>query len=850
MAPAARAARASKGQKGSSSHPPSTNSATTNEDTIKELPGDGMSWYLRSWPTQSKAAAVTEVARESISAASSAASQRSRSSSSLRSTAISSRPPSIQLTKGVGISARSLPAEVATTKVNIASTEAPSMPKQNISNNIVRNVHNGLKPSEDTNKVEGEPKEGEAAQETQPSEQNKGSSNVPSETTGGLPQKEIHNEQSRSIGWFEWLSMAKTTNEPAPQPSNSAVVKEEADSSTPKVGLEDTCSTAKDDINKHDTSGLKDAQVSQSRSWLQLWGGSNTSSQAKPLESISNPQSAENTTAKSESNPQEERINTSQPEDASDKNGPAEETTHKRGESASGWLFWPRQQADTGSSAKKGEHASENVPPEGNAKEQVKGDSLATETQNIPSSKNSRVKPSTAMPQAATPPEPSSQNVPKEPPLQPANVPAAPSTKKGERTPPNQVLPSFQTSFPLESKPGFIEQLTRLLYKKGSEPRHVLRSQTTPQIKKAIAIGIHGYFPTPLIRTVIGQPTGTSVKFASMAANAIQEWADENNSPCHIEKIALEGEGRISERVDLLWKLLLNWIEHIREADFVLVSCHSQGVPVATMLVSKLIAFGCVSSARIGICAMAGINLGPFADYRSRWISGSAGELFDFTDAESKVSKDYRAALNAALDFGVKVTYVGSIDDQLVSLESSTFTTVSHPHIYRAVFVDGRVHAPSFLSHLVGFTMKLRNLGVSDHGLIRELSSPLAGSLYTGEGHSRLYEDKDVYKYFTLPFFASTEPKTMLAIKFALETTVINNAAIQFHKMIAPTASTSTANPYILPFAMRGVLEEEYVRHELSDETMELLKQFEDWKPSTKTLKDVKFRLEGIRSKL
>lgn len=157
--------------------------------------------------------------------------------------------------------------------------------------------------------------------------------------------------------------------------------------------------------------------------------------------------------------------------------------------------------------------------------------------------------------------------------------------------------------------------------------------------------------------------------------------------------------------------------------------------------------------------------------------------------------------------------------------------------------------------------MKLRNLGVSDHGLIRELSSPLAGSLYTGEGHSRLYEDKDVYKYFTLPFLPPQNPNyvcafadgltaSRLAIRFALETTVINNAAIQFHKMIAPTASTSTANPYILPFAMRGVLEEEYVRHELSDETMELLKQFEDWKPSTKTLKDVKFRLEGIRSKL
>jgi hypothetical protein len=49
---------------------------------------------------------------------------------------------------------------------------------------------------------------------------------------------------------------------------------------------------------------------------------------------------------------------------------------------------------------------------------------------------------------------------------------------------------------------------------------------------------------------------------------------------------------------------------------------------------------------------------------------------------------------------------------------------------------------------------------------------------------------------------------------------------------------------------MRGLLEEEHVRRELQEETMELLRQFDDWKPSSKVLKDVKFRLEGIRSKL
>jgi hypothetical protein len=50
------------------------------------------------------------------------------------------------------------------------------------------------------------------------------------------------------------------------------------------------------------------------------------------------------------------------------------------------------------------------------------------------------------------------------------------------------------------------------------------------------------------------------------------------------------------------------------------------------------------------------------------------------------------------------------------------------------------------LTHLVGFALKLRNLGISDHGLIRELSSSLAGSLYSGEGHSRIYDDDSVYE--------------------------------------------------------------------------------------------------------
>lgn len=57
-------------------------------------------------------------------------------------------------------------------------------------------------------------------------------------------------------------------------------------------------------------------------------------------------------------------------------------------------------------------------------------------------------------------------------------------------------------------------------------------------------------------------------------------------------------------------------------------------------------------------------------------------------------------------------------------------------------------------------------------------------------------------------------------------------------------------NPYFLPWAMRGLLEEGLVRKELGEEVDELLKRFEEWRPTEKRMKEVKFRLEGVRSKL
>ncbi|EHK17643.1 uncharacterized protein TRIVIDRAFT_123323 [Trichoderma virens Gv29-8] len=400
------------------------------------------------------------------------------------------------------------------------------------------------------------------------------------------------------------------------------------------------------------------------------------------------------------------------------------------------------------------------------------------------------------------------------------------------KEPPNVLLPSFSSTYQMKENPSILRQITNLVLRTSQPPpNHVFRVNDPPKIRKAVAIGVHGFFPASYLRPMIGQPTGTSLRFVGLCADAIRKWAESHGcSDCEIEKVALEGEGRINDRVANLWKLLLNWIEHIRQADLVVIACHSQGVPVSIMLLEKLIDLGVLTDTKIGVCAMAGVALGPFPDYKSSILMGSAAELWEFGDPQSNNSQRFEACLKRVVDFGARITFVGSIDDQL----SAVYSPANHPYIYRAVFIDGRVHAPDFISHLIGFALKLRNLGISDHGLIRELSVALAGSLYSGEGHSRLYFDSAVYD---------------LAITHALETT---NTAQPTPCLIPKRDTTplASSNPYVLPWIMRGLLEEDFVKTQLSAETEELLRQFDDWKPTNKALKDVKYRLEAVRSKL
>ncbi|KAJ6036954.1 hypothetical protein N7540_001233 [Penicillium herquei] len=803
-----------------------------------------LSWYPGSWSTisrGSKAAPVTEVARESISVAQNVACSAADSSNSSLHSPKRNRAQSIQLIKKAGASTRSLPADVATTRVNITSDGSASTTTAQ-ANNEPNPTDEPPAPDKVT-PVEiatGNPeKSAEEQRQTVDGDPDPNTNTSHPEGTSAAEQPS---------GWLSWLykpantekntvqsaELEASTDRPTDTPENSNKAAD-LETNKPQSAEQYQQLEQNQDPEEHaqGPSTTEITSTAQKRSWLQMWYGSSSNKPEEQPASEPAPLSAE---AEPLATADVDMASNDLPEGVAEGvvEGHREESRPPQAPigpvKSSGWSFWAKDTSKDGLPARpqevevvEGSIATNNAsrPPE--LEPNMEANVKITPKGSIRVKPDSRVKDGAVSTIEAI----STSTPPVEP--RPADASAS---KQLQKVLLNQVLPRFEETYSLEESPSLFQSLGRFLhYTKGPENNHVSRVKEPPRIKRALAIGVHGYFPAPLIRSVLGQPTGTSIRFSNMAAESIRKYTADHGYSCEIEKIALEGEGRIAERVDLLWKLLLNWMEEIRKADFILVACHSQGVPVSIMLVAKLIAFGCVNASRVGVCAMAGVNMGPFSSYRSRWISGSAGELFEFEQPCSRVSKDYEAALKCALDFGVRISYIGSIDDQLVSLESSLFSPINHPYIYRSVFVDGRVHAPSFVSHLVGFALKLRNLGIPDHGLIRELSTPLAGSLYTGDGHSRLYDDEAVY---------------YMAIQFALETSIVPEASLEIKR----SSPSVPSNPFILPFAMRGLLEEEHVRREMNEETMELLRQFDDWKPSSKVLKDVKFRLEGIRSKL
>jgi hypothetical protein len=416
----------------------------------------------------------------------------------------------------------------------------------------------------------------------------------------------------------------------------------------------------------------------QSKGWFGIWSKSqNTAPSSRPHDG----QPA------GESMQAENRPPTVDQPQQADSNASVKDGRDGSRRNASGWAFWSTEAKSTdGKSGKQvGELAVANTPSQ-DRPEAAQFNEVETPISKEPAKPASRK----AKPGSSTL---ASNQAPSKA-LTQSQVATSESSKQVRPDPSqkNLILPEFSKTYSVFQQPSIWQQLRQYFVAGEAQTPHLHISPNPGRVKKALAIGIHGFFPAPIVQKLLGPPTGTSIKFANNAATAIKAWSEEHGFECEIEKVALEGEGLISDRVDTLWRLLLNWMDHIRSTDLILIACHSQGVPVSVMLVERLINFKCIApGTKIGICAMAGVNLGPFPEYKTQLFGRSASELFDFTNPKSKVSMLYTAALEEILKNGVKVVFVGSMDDQLVSLEVNTSLSNTPSN------ATSRQHFPTFL---------------------------------------------------------------------------------------------------------------------------------------------------------
>ncbi|WVQ84854.1 hypothetical protein IAT38_007011 [Cryptococcus sp. DSM 104549] len=422
-------------------------------------------------------------------------------------------------------------------------------------------------------------------------------------------------------------------------------------------------------------------------------------------------------------------------------------------------------------------------------------------------------------------------------------------------------------------------------------PRRIGLGAGTPDdgwktVRRVVVVGVHGWFPAKMLNSVIGEPTGTSVKFANMMGQAVKQFFQEKGvDDIRLTLMPLEGEGTIDSRVDRLYKAYLSnpaWINDLRRADAIFFAAHSQGCIVTTHLISRMIAQGHIRTAhnaeavsrcewafgpiavvppeeprrggrrhfsthisgseggrqKVAMLAMCGVHLGPLYSISTssviqpylQWFENAAArELFEFQDTGSAVSQAYQRALSMVLENEVRVVLLASLNDQVVPIYGSSFSAATHPLLLRALYVDGASYTQSdFMTNLLCFAFMLRNAGIDDQRLVEHLSEATAGSL-TGVGHSTPYEELSCYS---------------LAVQYLFYAGPVQHPIppLQIESFTARDAR----NDFELPWIMRALVDSPEVKDLFPGELRDLKEGILHWKPVTKPLREIKRRLEPM----
>ncbi|KAI0691817.1 hypothetical protein BC835DRAFT_1430723 [Cytidiella melzeri] len=431
---------------------------------------------------------------------------------------------------------------------------------------------------------------------------------------------------------------------------------------------------------------------------------------------------------------------------------------------------------------------------------------------------------------------------------------------------------SFKSKGKERQKANPVQQFGMDLPKALDVAGHAFNPKSLNDKCRVVVIGVAGWMPGAITRTLAGGLPSSSSKFVDLTCTALQNFEEEHGFKFQkITKIPLEGDGTIERKLSKIHSHLMGneeWMRDLHSADVIFVAAHSQGSIVSAHLIDRLIKEGHIMTERnmeiiaqaaasvapggiapsftsmtrtqkICCLALCGVHLGPLRylktssllqPYLQYFENAAARELFDFQDTETDVSKNYVKALSNVMDHGTKMLYVASLNDQVVPIYSGLFSAASHPRILRALYIDGDAyHSSDFLSNLLVLLIRIMNTGLSDSGLLAHLSEATAGTL-SGVGHSTAYEELASYS---------------LAVNYLFLTN--DGGEARQDLVVEPFNAVNEQNDYEIPWSLRDLIADERVAHFFAAEFEQLKDAFNHWSPKTTILRDVKRKLQPIQ---
>lgn len=310
-----------------------------------------------------------------------------------------------------------------------------------------------------------------------------------------------------------------------------------------------------------------------------------------------------------------------------------------------------------------------------------------------------------------------------------------------------------------------------------------INAKKRKRTRNAVVISMHSLLPPKFVRNYIAQSTGSAKQFGLKAMEAVAKWLQESDNSeqykTDISAVCLEGQGTITDRVRESFRLLRNWRHEINSADLIFFVSSSMATPAAITLLSAMHQseeFN-LHRKKIGMLSMAGIHCGPYPGLNARVVTRAyypaeneiIKELFELQKTSSQTSKQLSADTKYLCEHNVKMTLVGALDDQFVPLFSSVDSLVSHPNIFKCIYIDEQCCVPAFIVKLFLVILMMQNVGYSDQNMITDLSERLQGPVNVNNGsHGRIYDNEDVYD---------------MGVRFTMETTsLVQSRTLRFEK--------------------------------------------------------------------